>query len=404
MIQDKESAGSEINGLKLLSDKQSITDRVNAAGSIDAVASILSEAKAKAKDAAEQLTKSKVNAIADVNALSGLNDSEKASFADKINASTTLNGVASVVSDAKTVAKLNTYKESAKTTVSNLTKLSDESKAGYTNRIKSEISTTNVDAIVAEAKAESQLIQDKESAVSEIKALVNHSDKEQASFVDAVTNAASKSTVDTVVSTAKAQGQKNLEAKQLEELRVDVKAKISDMDYLSDAQKQDFASKVDAAVTKTDVSNLLVNANATNDLEKAKPKATTKINNLKFVQAGQKGTVRFSVLGYNGNLIKTVPKRIGSGNYSVTLKTAKGYTHVSDKIKTTATTAIEAATIVSDANVADALVKNKEDTKSTIDGLKFLSHNVKSEFKAKVEAAKTEADVKSVVDYATQAN
>ena len=240
--------------------------------------------------------------------------------------------------------------------------------------------------------------------VQEIKALVNLSDKEQASFVDAVTNAASKSTVDTVVSTAKAQGQKNLEAKQLEELRVDVKAKISDMDYLSDAQKQDFASKVDAAVTKTDVSYLLVNANATNDLEKAKPKATTKINNLKFVQAGQKGTVRFSVLGYNGNLIKTVPKRIGSGNYSVTLKTAKGYTHVSDKIKTTATTAIEAATIVSDANVADALVKNKEDTKSTIDGLKFLSHNVKSEFKAKVEAAKTEADIKSVVDYATQAN
>ena len=385
----KNNAVSEINGLKFLSDKQSFTDKVNAAGSIDAVASILSEAKAQ--DAAEQLTKSKVDAIADVNALSGLNDSEKASFADKINASTTLNGVASAVSDAKTVAKLNTYKESAKTTVSNLTKLSDESKAGHTNRIKSATSTTNVDAIVAEAKAESQLIQDKESAVSEIKALVNLSDKEQASFVDSVTNAASKSTVDTVVSTAKAQGQKNLEAKQIEELRVD-------------AQKQDFASKVDAAVTKTDVSNLLVNANATNDLEKAKPKATTEINNLKFVQAGQKGTVRFSVFGYNRNLIKTVPKRIGSGNYSVTLKTAKGYTHVSDKIKPTATTAIEAATIVSDANVADALVKNKEDAKSTIDGLKFLSHNVKSEFKDKVEAAKTEADVKSVVDYATQAN
>ncbi|MHC3930140.1 hypothetical protein ACXONY_05325 [Streptococcus thermophilus] len=120
----------------------------------------------------------------DVNALSGLNDSEKASFAYKINASTTLNGVASVVSDAKAVA---TYKESAKTTVSNLAKLSDESKNGYTNRIKSATSTTNVDAIVAEAKAESQLIQDKESAVSEINGLKFLSDKQ--SFTDKVNDA-----------------------------------------------------------------------------------------------------------------------------------------------------------------------------------------------------------------------
>jgi len=360
----KTNAGSEINGLNFLSDKQSFTDKVNAAGSIDAVASILSEAKAQ--DAAEQLTKSKVDAIADVNALSGLNASEKASFADKINASTTLNGVASVVSDAKTVAKLNTYKESAKTTVSNLAKLSDESKSSYTNRIKSATSTTNVDAIIAEAKAENQLIQDKESAVSKIKALVNLSDKEQVSFVNAVSNATSKSAVDTVVSTAKTQDQKNLEAKQLEELRVDVKAKISAMDYLSDAQKQDFASKVDAAVTKTAVSDLLVSANATNDLEKAKSEATTKINNLKYLSTDAKS--------------------------EFTAKVA------------TSTTKDAVAAIVSDAKVADALVKTKEDAKSTIDGLKFLSKDVKSELKAKVEAAKTKADVKSIVDYATQAN
>ena len=360
----KTNTVSEINGLKFLSDKQSFTDKVNAAESIDAVASILAEAKTQ--DAAEQLTKSRVDAIADVNALSGLNDSEKASFAAKINASTTLNGLASVASDAKTVAKLNTYKESAKTTVSNLTKLSDENKAGYTNRIKSATSTTNVDAILTEAKAESQLIQDIESAVSEIKALVNLSDKEQASFVDAVSKATSKSAVDTVASTAKAQDQKNLEAKQLEELRVDVKAKITAMDYLSDTQKQDFASKVTAAGTKAAVSDLLVNAKTTNALEKAKSEATTKINKLKYLSTEAKS--------------------------DFTAKVA------------TSTTKDAVAIIVSDANAADALVKTKEDAKSTIDGLKFLSNHVKSELKAKVDAAKTAADVKSVANYATQAN
>ena len=372
----KTNAVSEINGLKFLSDKQSFTDKVNAAETIDAVASILSEAKAqdaaeqlteaKAQDAAEQLTKSKVDAIADVNALSGLNASEKASFADKINASTALNGVASVVSDAKTVAKLNTYKESAKTTVSNLTKLSDESKAGYTTRIESATSAKDVDAIVAEAKAEIQLSQDKESAVSEIKALVNLSNKEQASFVKAVSNSTSKAAVDTVVSDAKAQDQKNLEAKQLEELRVNVKSEISAMDYLSDAQKQGFTSKVDAANTKTTVSNLLVEARATNELEKAKSEATTKINNLEHLSTKAKS--------------------------DFTAKVAN------------ATTKDAVASIVSDAKVADALVGTKEDAKSTIDEFKFLSNTVKSELKTKVEAAKTEADVKSVVDYATQAN
>lgn len=360
----KTNAVAEITDMKFLSDKQSFTDKVNAANSIDDVASILAEAKAQ--DAAEQLAKSKADAITAVNGLSGLNDSEKASFADKINAATTLDGVSSVVSEAKTLAELNTYKESAKTTVSNLTKLSDESKAGYTTRIESATSAKDVDVIVAEAKAENQLIQDKESAVSEIKALVNLSDDEQASFVEAVNNATSKAAVDTVVSEAKAQDQKNLEAKQLEELRVDVKAEISAMDYLSDVQKQDFASKVDAADTKTAVSNLLVEARATNDLEKAKSEATTEINNLEYLSTDAKS--------------------------EFTAKVA------------TATTKDAVTSIVSDAKVANALVKTKEEAKSSIDGLKFLSNDVKSELKTKVEAAKTAADVKSVVDYATQAN
>ncbi|MDA5510373.1 CAP domain-containing protein, partial [Streptococcus thermophilus] len=360
----KSDAVSEINNLKFLSDKQSFTDKVNASDSIDAVASLLTEAKAQ--DAADQLAKPKVDATDELKALSGLNDSDKASFADKINAATTLDGVSSVVSEAKTVSDLNTYKESAKTTVPNLTKLSDESKAGYTTRIESATSTNDVDAIVAEAKAENQLIPDKESAVSKVKALVNLSDEEQTSFSNDVNNATSKDAVDTVVSEAQAQDQKNVEAKHLDELRVADKAEISAMDHLSDAQKQDFTSKVDAADTQTAVSNLLGEARDTNKLEKAKSEATIEFNNLKYLSADAKS--------------------------EFTAKVAN------------ATSKDTVASIVSDANNADALVKTTEKAKSTIDEFKFLSNDVKSELKTKVEAAKTEADVKSVVDYATKSN
>ena len=360
----KSDAVSEINNLKFLSDKQSFTDKVNASDSIDPVASILTEAKAQ--NAAEQLAKPKVDATAELKALSGLNDSDKASFADKINAATTLDGVSSVVSEAKNLADLNTYKESAKTTIPNLTKLSDESKADYTTRIESATSANDVDVVVAEAKTENQLIPDKESAVSKVKALVNLLNEEQASLVNDVNNATSKDAVATVVSEAQAQDPKNVDAKQLNELRVDVKAEISAMDYLSDAQKQDFTSKVDAADTQTAVSDLLGEVRDTNKLEKAKSEATTELNNLEHLPADAKSEFTAEVAN--------------------------------------ATSKDTVASIVSDAKNADALVKTTEKAKSTIDEFKFLSNDVKSELKTKVEAAKTEADVKSVVDYATQAN
>ncbi|ARR88266.1 FmtB protein (plasmid) [Lactococcus lactis subsp. lactis bv. diacetylactis] len=414
--------------------KQSVVDNLtkeieSAKADIDKTSKSIAdiELKVAREDATNKaeldLKTSKNNAVSEINGLKFLSD--KQSFTDKVNAAGSIDAVASAVSDAKTVAKLNTYKESAKTTVSNLTKLSDESKTGYTNRIKSATSTTNVDAIVAEAKAESQLIQDKESAVSEIKALVNLSDKEQASFVDAVTNAASKSAVDTVVSTAKAQGQKNLEAKQLEELRVDVKAKISAMDYLSDAQKQDFASKVDAAVTKTAVSDLLVNANATNGLEKAKSEATTEINNLKYLSTDAKSKLTAKVAAAKAKdeikpiseaAVKdeAVAKELSEAK-DAALKTAKGYTHVSNTIKTTATTAIEAATSKDDVDKLIAHLKVDEDkaiskeladakvvANTTINNLKYLSTDAKSKLTAKVAAAKAKDEIKPISEAAVK--
>ena len=67
------------------------------------------------------------------------------------------------------------------------------------------------------------------------------------------------------------------------------------------------------------------------------------------------------------------------------------------ELKVTREDAAKKTNAVSDANVADALVKTKEDAKSTIDGLKFLSNNVKSEFKAKVDAATSKDDVDKLI-------
>ncbi|WP_259692107.1 hypothetical protein, partial [Lactococcus cremoris] len=90
----------------------------------------------------------------------------------------------------------------------------------------------------------------------------------------------------------------------------------------------------------------------------------------------------------NVNEKQSVVDNLAKGTESAKADTELKVTHEDAAKKTNA---------VSDANVADALVKTKEDAKSTIDGLKFLSNNVKSEFKAKVDAATSKDDVDKLI-------
>ncbi|UXV67057.1 MULTISPECIES: LysM peptidoglycan-binding domain-containing protein [Lactococcus] len=182
---------------------------------------------------------------------------------------------------------------------------------------------------------------------------------------------------------------------------------------VADAQKQDFASKVVADVTKTAVSNATeakpnmqasltenenkiatLTAQINTDTAKVSPlesKLTTETAALSDLQQQPLDNVKNSnaeQLQANVNEKQSVVDNLAKGTESAKADTELKVTHEDAAKKTNA---------VSDANVADALVKTKEDAKSTIDGLKFLSNNVKSEFKAKVDAATSKDDVDKLI-------
>ena len=167
----------------------------------------------------------------------------------------------------------------------------------------------------------------------------------------------SKLTTETATLSDLQQQPDNAKNSNVEQLQADVNAKQSVVDTVTketesakaqDAAEQLTKSKVDASTTLNGVASVVSDANVADALIKTKEDAKSTIDGLKFLSNNVKSelkdkveaatskddidklianlqvvAVRFSVFGYNGNLIKTVPKRIGAGNYSVTLKTAK---------------------------------------------------------------------------------
>ncbi|MBO1149637.1 LysM peptidoglycan-binding domain-containing protein [Streptococcus thermophilus] len=149
-----------------------------------------------------------------------------------------------------------------------------------------------------------------------------------------------------------------------------------------------------ASLTENENKIATLTAQINTDTAKVSPlesKLTTETAALSDLQQQQHDNVKNSnaeQLQANVNEKQSVVDNLAKGTES-----AKSDT----ELKVTREDAAKKTNAVSDANVADALVKTKEDAKSTIDGLKFLSNNVKSEFKAKVDAATSKDDVDKLI-------
>ncbi len=360
----KTDALNQINNMKYLDEKEVFINNVNAADSIDAVATVI--ANATTQNTASQLAKSKAKAIADINIISGLSDAEKTTFTSSINDATSLDMVSIVVSNAKSVAEFNSYKETAK---------------------------------------------------SSIKDLVNLSEDEQASFVAAVGAATSKDDVDTVMVNAKAKDKSNLDAKQLEELRQDVTTEILNLNNLSTQQKQDYILKVNVATTKVELSDLLLDAHNKNDFEKTKEDAADKIDNLTFVSDDLKSKLKNEI-----NDAKTTSDIQRVLDYAIQVdKDAKQLQDVQDKSiseintlehltagqKDTYISEIKASNTISEVQkiLAAALTESKlPESKAvaitTIEALKNLSSAEKKSFNDRVSGAKVEGDILAIVSEA----
>ena len=365
-VKTKEDAKSTINGLKFLSNnvKSEFTAKVATSTTKDAVATIVSDA-----NVADAFVKTKEDAKSTINGLKFLSNNVKSELKAKVEAAKTEADIKSVVDyatqandDAKQLKDVQAESIEA---INGMAHLTQDQKDAFISKINESNLISEVKSILADAVTENKLSEAKAKAVSTINTLTNMSDSEKASFKDKVAAAKAKNTIDPIVSDAKTRDA-------LIGLQNDASAKVKALTYISADQKADFVAKIKATTTASaikPISDAAVKAeNVAKELRKAKDAA---------------------------------------------LETAKGYTHVSDEIKTTATTAIEAATSKDDVTKLIANLKSDEDkaiakeladakivANTTINSMKFLQAGQKADFVKQANSAKDMKALKTVIDAA----
>ena len=150
----KATAVSEINGLKFLSDKHSFTDRVNEAGSINAVASILSEAKAQ--DAANELRTAKDTALATAKGYTHVSDKIKTTATTAIEAEKSKAEVDRLIDqlkvDENNAKKLSDTKATAVSKINSMTFLQAVQKDNFVKQANSAKDITALKKVIDAAR------------------------------------------------------------------------------------------------------------------------------------------------------------------------------------------------------------------------------------------------------------
>ncbi|WP_137665910.1 albumin-binding GA domain-containing protein [Enterococcus hulanensis] len=169
------------------------------------------------------------------------------------------------------------------------TYLTQELVDGYVARINSALSKGEIQAVVSEASAKNaelqakyeeeqaakELVKAKESAIQVISGLTLTND-EKADFTSQVNAATSIDQVNSVLETAKAKSIENETAKQLEKTKTDAKTSIDSMNITND-EKSDFKSKVEAATTVDEVKSIVSEAQKISDENDAKEEEAKKL-------------------------------------------------------------------------------------------------------------------------------
>ncbi|GHP14795.1 surface protein [Lentilactobacillus fungorum] len=479
------AANNAIDNLNLTdAQKSSYKDQVNSAKTTDEVAAALKDAQAEsaindAKNDASKLADAKKAAKAAVETLDSLTAAQKKSFEDKIDAASDASTVESILNDAKTQNEnnknaLSQAKTEAKSKVAQMGSLSDSQKTDYQNQIDAATNTDQINAIVKNATAQnaieaaktdsSKLADAKTAAKDAIDSMSDLTDAQKNAFKNAVDSAKDAAGVQQVLDQANAQNDINKansdsssQAK-LDAAKTAAKNSIDSMDSLTDAQKTAYKNAVDSAKSASDVQNVLSQAKAQNDINKAKSDASalddaktsakTAINNMSNLTDAQKTAYKNAV--DSAKSASDVQKALDQAsaqdainkaqNDATALNTAKtnaikvvnGLDNLTQAQKDAYISAINSATdaasiqnIVDQANAQESINKASKDAndssksdsekaaslqaakdaaKKAIDSMSDLTDSQKTDLKNAIDKATSTADIQKTLDQAYTQN
>ncbi|MDM8213391.1 CAP domain-containing protein [Enterococcus hirae] len=348
----KAEAEKTINALTDLSEteKADFIGQVKNARTVAEVNNIVKAAQEKA-----EANKIKADAIQTVKALPNLSDEVKAQIVDQLTAAQTTKEVEQILKDAKAKDALVQEAKEAKAAIAKLTDLSEADRAGYVGQIDAATTSEAIQAVVKTATAQNAVAKEQNAAIVKIEAMKFLTADQKVDFTKQVKAATTSDAIQAVLAKAT---QTNEDAKALEDVKTDAIEATKQYTHVSEAVRSQAVSDIKVATSKDAVKKVLADlaeaekAAIAKELADAKTAGIEKINALKFLTANQKtdftskinavtskdaiapivaeaekqneieskkGTITFTIKDFDGNIIKTVEKRMTEGNYSVTL-------------------------------------------------------------------------------------
>ena len=431
----KQEAKKEIEGLVNLSETQKTQYKtsVDNAQTVQAVEEALTAAKAA--DAAA-LTAKKEAANAEIEELTNLTEEHKAEYKTRVEEAETIAAVDEILAEAKAAdqaagdaAALEAKKEEVKTAIDELQNLTDEQKTEYKSQVEEandieEVETTLEAAKAADAAA---LTAKKEAANAEIEALTNLTEEQRQEYKSQVEKAETIAAIDDIMTKAKEADQAAGDAAALEAEREEAQKAIDGLQNLTDLQKADYKAQVEAADSISAVQEIVVAAQMADGaaaLRAKKESAKTAIAGLPNLTEIQKSEYESQVEAAQS--ISEVQEVLQTAQAADTAAletrrtevaaTISNLTYLTDEQKqayadrvSSAATIKEIDTILSEAQeenitAAETLEQAKESANAALMGLKYLSDERMLFYQTKISEAQNVDVVSEILAEANAEN
>ncbi|MGV8956177.1 dockerin type I domain-containing protein [Lactococcus lactis] len=282
----KGGATDSVNNLNNLSesDKNDYINQINNASSVEDIDELVNNAMNKDN---QVLSDTKSLAEDEIEALLNLTDEQKKDFISQVDSVTKASDIDNILTLAHDTdsANLHNSKTNAINQIHNLENISLKEKDAYIDEINESHRITDIDLIIAHAVAADadDLEAFRQTAIDTLNSFTHISDEDKAAFLDSITSATS---IDVIrMELANALNQEKLAT--VQEARANAKDKVSNLEYLTDDEKNNFNSQLDTALTVNDITDILDAATEQNkenqtaaELEKYRTTAIETVNNL----------------------------------------------------------------------------------------------------------------------------
>ena len=277
LAQAKEEAKKAVNALPYLTDEQKkdFIDQIEAATDKPSIDTLVAEArKLNDAQAPADLDAVKKQAIAEINALPYLTAEDKAALLAKVEAAQDIPAVQKVQEEARALndqraAELAQAKADAKAVIDALPLLTAEEKAAFKEAIDAAADVDAVAVIVDEARSlnaqrAEELAKAKEAAQVAIAVLPNVTDAEKADFAARIEAATTPAAVQAIVDEARALNDSRNAGQSLDATKQAAKTEIAQLPLLTDSEKSAFAARIDAAADVDAVAAIVEEARSLN--------------------------------------------------------------------------------------------------------------------------------------------